>query len=176
MSVIIMALRTENVIIESSGFSSTKPRVYSKRLRLRDRLSPAIDRKRNKRDIMSFLSSEIGVRDFKKYSKYSFFMVFHIYDVKKYSEGESKFIPAYFFTRLYKYDHIPYLWQKRIRSIVRWNWIMFYCILQGRHFEIFAAIFRSYVAEQLDSNYLQIIHGMVSMLHITSSYLDKPIQ
>ena len=83
ISVIIMALRTENVIIESSGFSSTKPRVYSKRLRLRDRLSPAIDRKRNKRDIMSFLSSEIGVRDFKKYSKYSFFMAFHIYDVEK---------------------------------------------------------------------------------------------
>ena len=107
MSVIIMALRTENVIIESSGFSSTKPRVYSKRLRLRDRLSPAIDRKRNKRDIMSFLSSEIGVRDFKKYSKYSFFMVLHIYDAEKYSE--SKFIPAYFFTKLYKYGHVPYL-------------------------------------------------------------------
>ena len=75
-SVTIMALRTENVIIESSGFSSTKSRVYSKRLRLRDRLSPAIDRKRNKRDIMSFLSSEIGVRDFKKYSKYSFLWLF----------------------------------------------------------------------------------------------------
>jgi len=32
---------------------------------------------------MSFLSSEIGVRDFKKYSKYSFFMVLHIYDAAK---------------------------------------------------------------------------------------------
>ena len=37
---------------------------------------------------MSFLSSEIGVRDFKKYSKYSFFMVLHIYDAEsKFSEN-----------------------------------------------------------------------------------------